>query len=110
MFLHFCIQAVRLQQFKDFLTNFPERINAIQTIINGITASRLKLTADFEAEHLMTVIKPLFTGRLSLGETFLTRGLGLSKKAVKASVQSPFCINFVIKSSYFFLKKIIYCR
>ncbi|XP_025112706.1 uncharacterized protein LOC112575226 isoform X2 [Pomacea canaliculata] len=60
-----------------------ERINAIQTIINGITASRLKLTADFEAEHLMTVIKPLFTGRLSLGETFLTRGLGLSKKAVK---------------------------
>ena len=35
----------------------------------------------------MFILKPLFTGVLRIGDVFLTRGLGLSKKAVKVRAE-----------------------
>lgn len=76
-------KATRMKQFVDFFKTFPDRVNGIQTISNAVTSSKLNLTDEFEAFMLITLIKPLFTGTLFLGGYFITRGLGLSKKAVK---------------------------
>ncbi|KAK7489789.1 hypothetical protein BaRGS_00018971 [Batillaria attramentaria] len=76
-------KTIRMGQFLEFFKTFPDRVNGIQTVCNAITSSKLNLTDVFEADLLMTLIKPLFTGTLSVGGVFLTRGLGLSKKAVK---------------------------
>ncbi|KAL8612788.1 hypothetical protein ACOMHN_033458 [Nucella lapillus] len=79
-----CSEEVnRLSQFVEFFVSCPDRVNCIQTLSNALSASRLNLKIEFEAEELIFVTKPLFTGVLTLGGYFLTRGLGLSKKAVK---------------------------
>ena len=83
-------QANRLAQFLDFFIDCPDRVNGIQTITNAVAASRLNMQVHFEAEELMFVTKPLFTGELRMGSYFLTRGLGLSKKAVKVKDQMLF--------------------
>ena len=74
-----------MDQFLKFFRTCPDRVNGIQTIGNALTASRLNLQIAFEAEELVFILKPLFTGVLRIGGIFLTRGLGLSKKAVKVS-------------------------
>lgn len=73
-----------MQQFITFFRNeCPDRVNGIQTICNGLSASRLNLQVVFVVDELVHIIKPLFTGVLHIGGYFLTRGLALSKKAVK---------------------------
>ncbi|KAK7094857.1 hypothetical protein V1264_006349 [Littorina saxatilis] len=76
-------EAAAFNQFLEFFLTCPDRVNGIQTIGNAQTASRLSVKIEFEAEQLCFIIKPLFTGVLKVGGVFLTRGLGLSKKAVK---------------------------
>ncbi|XP_070176538.1 uncharacterized protein [Littorina saxatilis] len=79
---HLCLspQATAFNEFLEFFRTSPDNANDIQT---ALKASHLSVKIEFEAEQLCFIIKPLFTGVLKVGGFFLTRGLGLSKKAVK---------------------------
>ncbi|KAK3088620.1 hypothetical protein FSP39_021356 [Pinctada imbricata] len=74
----------KLHRFALYVQGEPMKINAIQTIENALTGSKLNMKTSYEVEELMRVSgKWMFTGRLLLNNTFLARAVGANKKEVK---------------------------
>ncbi|XP_052788436.1 uncharacterized protein LOC128223183 [Mya arenaria] len=80
--------AEKLHRFCLFLRNDDSiKQNAIQTIMNGITSSKLGLRADYQAEELTRVAgKAMYTGVLRLNDIFLARAIRPNKKELKQEV------------------------
>lgn len=76
--------AEKIHRFALYVQGEPMKVNAIQTIENAITGSKLNLKTQYEVEELMRISgKWMFTGRLILGGIFLARSVGANKKEVK---------------------------
>ncbi|XP_053380695.1 uncharacterized protein LOC123548699 [Mercenaria mercenaria] len=80
--------AEKLHRFCLFLRNDDSiKINAIQTIMNAITSSKLGLKAVYESEELAKVAgKAMYTGVLKLDDVFLARAIRPNKKDLKQEV------------------------
>lgn len=79
--------AEKLRRFCGFLRQEPVKVNAIQTIENGLTSSKLNLTAEYNVEELMKYSSPTkFTGCFSLGGHFIVRAIGPSKRELKHEI------------------------
>lgn len=80
--------AEKLHRFCLFLRSDDSiKINAIQTIMNAITSSKLGLKVDYQSEELARVAgKPMYTGVLKLDTVFLARAIRPNKKDLKQEV------------------------
>lgn len=81
--------AEKIRRFCLFLQTDVSKVNAIQTIENGITGSKLGLKTEYKCEELMKVAnKWMYTGCLHLSGVFLARSVGGNKKEVKHDTYS----------------------
>lgn len=81
--------AEKIRRFCLFLQSDVSKVNAIQTIENGITGSKLGLKTEYKCEELMKVAnKWMYTGSLTLTGVFLARSVGGNKKEVKHDTYS----------------------
>ncbi|KAK3607126.1 hypothetical protein CHS0354_036065 [Potamilus streckersoni] len=79
--------AEKIRRFCLFLQNDTKKVNAIQTIENGLTGSKLGLKTEYHVQELIRLNgKPMYTGDLKLSSVFLVRSVGANKKEVKHEV------------------------
>ncbi|XP_064604164.1 uncharacterized protein LOC135469600 [Liolophura sinensis] len=79
--------AEKIRRFCGFLKQEPIKVNAIQTIENGLTSSKLHLTADYSVEELLKYSSlTKFTGCFTLGGHFIVRAVGPSKRELKHEI------------------------
>ncbi|KAL4219662.1 hypothetical protein ACF0H5_022234 [Mactra antiquata] len=73
--------AEKLHRFCLFLrADDSVKVNAVQTIMNSLSSSKLKMKAVYTAEELIRVDnKPMFTGVLKLNDVFLARAVKHNK-------------------------------
>lgn len=77
----------KLRRLSLILRNDVIKVNAVQTMENALTASKLLMRPEYTADHLMRHKgKSLFTGILGLCGVFLVRSVGKNKKDLKQDV------------------------